>query len=234
MTRLLTTRLRTTIVFLIFCWPMAALAEETSRQPESEGPLHPSRLAAESDLVALTQLEGLDYERRRGFPVSGHAWAEVLIRYKAPRPIDLLRIEESGLGPDRCYFPDVPLWQELPRYLVFLDQAEGRNFTGHRGGCMLEVLVTSDHRYAVRWPQDNLVLRDEELEWVEALDFIGPGATIDSSEMTSLRREALIRDYAMEAVDRSQLRYTRGIPLAVFRDRIIGNDALGAEPSREK
>jgi hypothetical protein len=194
--------------------------------------LHPSRLAAESDLVALIQLERLDYERRRGIPVGGKAWAEILIGYKSDDDIDLLRIEEEGLGPDRCYFPEVPLWQELPRYLVFLQRADGHDFRGHRGGCMLEVLVTADSRYAVRWPQDRLLLDDDQLSLVETLDFVGPGATVDGAELTSIRREELIRDYAMEEIDDRQLRYTRGIPLEIFRRQVIGRDALSDSARR--
>lgn len=224
-------------LILTLVLPHPASAQEADSPASAERPLHPSQLALESDLVALIQLERLSYDRRRGFPVGGHAWADVLIRYKAEQPIDLLRIEEQGLGPDRCYFPDVPLWQELPRYLVFLHRAGDRDFTGHRGGCMLEVLVTADHRYAVRWPQVGLVLNDDELELVETLEFIGPGATIDGAELTSLRREALMRDDAMEQAAGTALRYTRGIPLEVFRERIMGNQALardGRQRGRKK
>jgi len=219
----------TIALILTFFLPTPALAQEAGSQAASDRPLHPSRLASESDLVALIQLERLNYERRRGFPVGGHAWVDVLIRYKTDQPIDRLRIEETGLGPDRCYFPDVPLWQELPRYLVFLHRAGRGDFAGHRGGCMLDVLVTAEHRYAVRWPQNGLTLNDDELELVEALEFIGPGATIEGAELTSLRKEALMRDYAMEEAGGTALRYTRGIPLEIFREQIIGNQALTRE-----
>jgi hypothetical protein len=188
--------------------------------------LHPSQLAAESDLVVLGQLDRLDYERRRGFPVGGTAWVDVLVRYKVPQPIDLIRIVEEGFGPDRCYFPDIPLWQELPRYLLFLNRGEGRDYTGHRAGCMLEVLVTADNRYAVRWPQDALLLNEDELELVEELDFIGPGAAVDATDTTSIGRAALIEDYYMEDLGNRTLRYTRGIPLEVFREQIMGSEAL--------
>lgn len=213
-------------LILTLSLPALALCQDDPEQAAEAGPLHPAQLAAESDLVALIQLESLNYERRRGFPVSGHAWGEVLISYKWEQAIDVVRIEEEGLGPDRCYFPDVPLWQELPRYLVFLNRARPQSFTGHRRGCMLEVLVTGDHRYAVRWPQDGLVLTEEEKSLIEELDFIGPGSRIDSSEMTSLRREALMRDFYMEDAGNFELRYSRGVPLSVFREQIIGGAAL--------
>jgi hypothetical protein len=213
------------ILTLMLALPHAA-AQESSPPMTAEGTLHPSRLAAESDLVVLVQLERTDYQRRRGFPVSGTAWARVLLRYKVPEPIDLVRIDEEGFGPDRCYFPDVPLWQELPRYLLFLERGEGRDYTGHRAGCMLEVLVTRDNRYAVRWPQDDLLLNEEDLALVETLEFIGPGATLDASDSTTMERAALIEDDAMEDLGDRTLRYTRGIPLEVFRERIMGSDAL--------
>jgi len=219
------------VIGAIACLGLARIAfgDDGASTLSEVGPApHPSQRAQQSDFVALIQLERLDYERRRGFPVGGRAWAEVLIRYKSDQPIDLLRIEEEGLGPERCYFPDVPLWQELPRFLVFLHRAEGQDFRGHRGGCMLEVLVTADNRYAVRWPQDRLTLREEDRRWIETLDFVGPGSTIDGDEFTSIRRDQLVRDYAMEEIEGRRLRYTRGIPLETFRREILGPDALRA------
>jgi len=206
--------------------PQESSDQATDSEAGASGPLHPAQLAAESDVVVLAQLDRLDYERRRGFPVSGSGWARVLLRYKVQDPIDLVRIVEEGFGPDRCYFPDVPLWQELPRFLLFLNRGEGRDYTGHRGGCMLEVLVTDNNSYAVRWPQDDLVLNDDELALIEELAFVGPGSTRDVSEMTSISREALLRDYSMEDIGEFTFRYTRGIPLSVFRKQIIGSEAL--------
>ncbi|AKS42588.1 hypothetical protein [Wenzhouxiangella marina] len=218
--------MKKTILMLLAGLFSASAFAQSPEGSEAVQRLHPSQLAAESDVVVLAQLDRLDYQRRRGFPVSGNAWIRVLVPYKLPRPMDLIRIVEDGFGPDRCYFPDVPLWQELPRYLMFLNEVDNRDFEGNRGGCMLEVLVTSDNRYAVRWPQDGLVLDEEELELVEELDFIGPGATIDVTDTTSISRAALIEDYYMVDDGDFRFRYTRGIPLEVFRSSIMGRESL--------
>ncbi len=213
-----------TLSLLSAAWPLSAQPETTD---QAFTPLHPSQLAAESDLVALVQLDRTNYQRRRDFPVSGDAWVQVLLPYKVPGPTDRIKIVEEGFGDDRCYFPEAPLWAEAPRFLMFLKREEdGRDFEGHRGGCMLEVAVTTDNRYAVRWPQDLLVLDDDELDLIEELQFAGPGAMVDLSEETRLGRERMAERYFMVEDKDQHYRYTRGIPLEVFRERILGSENL--------
>ena len=68
--------------------PPVAGQDETEAEYQ---PLHPSQLAAESDAVVLAQVDRVNYETRRGFPVSGAAWIRVLVRYKVPSPIDFVK-----------------------------------------------------------------------------------------------------------------------------------------------
>jgi hypothetical protein len=203
---------------LLILLPALLLAEDT---PPPR--MTPAELAADSDLVVLAQLDRVNYEERRGFPVKGTAWLNVLVRYKVDQPIDMIRLVEEGFGPDRCYFDDIPMWQELPRYLLFLNRTEGRSFEGNRNGCKLEVLVTRDNRYAVRWPQENLHLDAAGEALVQELDFHGPNAFVDVSEMTSIRREDLTERYFLVEDEQGRFRYSRGIPIEDFRT------LLGAE-----
>jgi len=200
------------------------LADEDDAEPAPPD-LHPEALASESDLVALIQVDRTDYERRRGAPVAGTGWLQVLLPYKVQRPIDRIRVVEEGFGEDRCYFDDAPLWEEQPRYLVFLTAAEKGNFQGHRSTCKLHVLVTDDNRYAVRWPQDKLHLDEGDEALVQELDFVGPDSFIDVSEMTSIRRNDLQQQYRLEDAGDGRYRYTRGIPLEDFRT-LLGADNL--------
>jgi hypothetical protein len=211
---------RPMLVLLFLALPFVAMAEQADRVP-----MTPAELAADSDLVVLAQVDRVDYEYRRGFPVEGRAWLKVLVRYKVPEPLDYLRVAEEGLGDDRCYFADTPMWQELPRYLVFLNSDEERGFRGNRNGCRLDVLVTGDNRYAVRWPQDGLILDESELGLVRELEFQGPGAFVDVREMTSIRRDDLQERYFLVDAGSGKYRYSRGILLEDFR-RLLGEENL--------
>ncbi|MEE4329739.1 MAG: hypothetical protein V2J10_02650 [Wenzhouxiangella sp.] len=207
---------------LLLLSPLPVIADE-SEDDEPAPDLHPQALASESDLVALVQVDRTNYERRRGAPVAGNAWLDVLLPYKVQSPVDRIRVVEEGFGEDRCYFDDVPLWAEQPRYLVFLKAIERGNFQGHRSACKLQVLVTADNRYAVRWPQDELHLNEADEAMIQALDFVGPGSWIDVSEMTSIRLNDLRERYRLEDAGDGRYRYTRGILLEDFRT------LLGAE-----
>jgi len=218
-----TTTFKIALLFLLTGSLLPALAQtEDGEQPR---PMSPAELAADSDVVALVQLDRVNYETRRGFPVRGSAWVKVLVRYKVPEPMARIRIVEEGFGGDRCYFDDeIPMWREQPRYLMFLKR-ENRDFTGHRGCCKLEVLVTRDNRYAVRWPQDNLVLDETGRQLIRELDFHGTGAFVDVSEMTSIRREDIAKKYYLEDAGDNNFRYTRGILLEDFR-QLLGDENL--------
>ncbi len=218
------------LIKLLLTGLLIALTGPIAAEDDERAPATPRELADSSEIIVLAQLDRTNYEMRRGFPVSGKGWARVLIRYKVPRPIDRVRIVEEGFGDDRCYFPDTPMWQELPRYLLFLNRDEDGNHIGNRAGCMFEVLVTRDNRYAVRWPQDGLALEEGDEALVQTLDFHGPGSTMDVREMTSIRREQMREDYFLEPIEGEDglMRYTRGIPLDDFRD-LMGADNLTRE-----
>ena len=169
-------------------------------------------------------------------PVSGSTWFDVLLSYKSSGSAQRLKVVEEGIGERKCYFDDVELWSEPPRYLLFLvDDPERRTgeVRGHPDGCALAVLTSTDNEYIVRWPIDQLRFDEDVEALVEEYSFMGPGATIDLSDYLGFRREEEIARRFLQPTEdergrRFIYRYTRGIPLSDFR-RQIGRENLVTE-----
>ena len=225
-------------------WVVPAAAEDESDNADGEHQLTtPAERAAESDYVVLAQLDAYKYEEKRKFPVSGDTWFDVLLTYKAPRKIHRLTIFEEGLGDDKCYFDHVELFGEMPRFLLFLNDdpdSESGKLRGHPDGCAVAVVATTSNEYVVRWPLDSM--RFEDPEAVEALtkeyDFHGPGAFVNLGELVGYRiEEEAARQHLEKVEDRrgrhAVYRYTRGIPLNVFRTELIGAENLKPESKEE-
>lgn len=179
--------------------------------------------AATSDIVALAQLDRIDYEYNREFPVDGEAWLRPLITYRSQAPLKgVIIVREQGLSENECYFPRMAPWDERPRYLLFLVvDGETGSIEGHPDGCAIEILVTADARYAARWPQpafggDNGRGGETLQSMVEEMTFQGPMARIDASDMLiHQRRERAERDFMR--LEDSTLIPTRGIELTDLR-----------------
>lgn len=179
--------------------------------------------AATSDIVALAQLERIDYEYKRDFPVEGEAWLKPLITYRSQAPLNgVIIVREQGLSENECYFPRMAPWDERPRYLLFLlEDSESGTMKGHPDGCAIEILVTADGSYAARWPQPAFGGEHgrggEALQaLVEEMTFQGPMARIDASDMLAhRRRERAKRDFMR--LEDSTLIPTRGIELTDLR-----------------
>lgn len=179
--------------------------------------------AATSDIVALAQLDRIDYEYKRDFPVDGEAWLRPLITYRSQAPLKgVIIVREQGLSENECYFPRMAPWDERPRYLLFLvEDSESGTIKGHPDGCAIQILVTADGSYAARWPQPAFGGEDgrggEALQaLVEEMTFQGPMARIDASDMlVHQRRERAERDFMR--LEDSMLIPTRGIELTDLR-----------------
>lgn len=107
-------------------------------------------LAAEHDLVAITQQIDINYDMVRDFPKEGHGLLRVLIAYKGTERGELIEVREKGLEPFRCYYPDFE--NEGNRYLVFLNKTEDDQYQGVKPTCQLPLLVTADNAYALLYP----------------------------------------------------------------------------------
>jgi len=179
--------------------------------------------AATSDIVALAQLDRIDYKYNRDFPVDGEAWLRPLITYRSQAPVKgVIIVHEQGLSENECYFPRMAPWDERPRYLLFLvTDSETDTIKGHPDGCAIEILVTADGSYAARWPQPAFGGENgrggERLQaMVEEMTFQGPMARIDASDMLiHQRRERAQRDFMR--LEDGTLIPTRGIELTDLR-----------------
>ncbi|RFF27672.1 hypothetical protein DZK25_06555 [Wenzhouxiangella sp. 15181] len=220
---------------LLLAAPLAAQeSSESDETSESEPVTTPSQRAAESDYVALAQLDIYKYEEKREVPVGGASWFDVLVPYKVPAPIERLKVVEEGFGEGKCYFEDVELFTEMPRYLLFLvnyEDGDPGEVRGHPDGCALPIVITTDNQYVVRWPIENMRFEEDVESLVQEFEFQGPGAFIDLSDLVSYRREEEVeRLHLVPANDdrgrREIYRYTRGIPLGTFRAELIGTDNL--------
>lgn len=230
------------IALLLLALPLAAQEslgpadESTEDQPLTT----PAQRAAESDYVVLAQLRIYKYETRRDIPVKGSTWFDVLVPYKVPGPVERLKVVEEGFGQGKCYFENVELFDEMPRYLLFLvDNPEGKpgELRGHPDGCALPVVISTDNRYVVRWPIENMRFEGDAEALVQEFEFQGPGAFVDLSDLVGYRRDEEIERLDLVQVEddrgrREIYRYTRGIPLSEFRSELIGSENLTMDRMR--
>lgn len=221
--------------FLLLALSLAAQESSKSDESAENKPLTtPSQRAVESDYVVLAQLSVYKYEKKREVPVSGNSWFDVLVPYKVPMPVERMKVVEEGFGEHKCYFDEAELFGELPRYLLFLvdyEEGDAGEVRGHPDGCALPVVTTKDNQYAVRWPIDNMRFEGDVESLVQEFEFVGPGAFIDLSDLVSYRREEEAERLHLVPVEddrgrREIYRYTRGIPLGVFREELIGTENL--------
>jgi len=189
-----------------------------------------SDLAAAVDLVALVQVEQTQYKYRRGFPIEGYADLRLLIPYKLDAKTDLVRVRESGLRADGCYFPQTFLGDEGARFLVFLAAAANAEdgipeYLPHPMGCKQSVLVNAEHDYVLRYPlEGNVRLSDKQRSWLEKFDFSDPAAFAGEPDLTPGRKQKLA-EQVDGLVDERGVKYTRGIHIRHFRE-LIGKENL--------
>jgi len=155
----------------------------------------------------------------------------VLVPYKVPHPVERLKVVEEGFGEGKCYFEDVELFTELPRYLLFVNDAKDGEVTGHPDGCAIPVVSTTDNQYVVRWPIEGMRFEQDVESLVQEFEFVGPGAFIDLSDLVGYRIEEEVErlDLVPAEDDRGRraiYRYTKGIPLSTFRSELIGTENL--------
>lgn len=213
--------------------PLAAQGQLPAETEKAEiTPLSLAELAAQADLVALVQIADTDYEYTRDFPSGGTAFLKVLIPYKVTRALeDLIEVYEEGLHDFECYFPNPTVLEEGRRFLVFLRFSAEVNeqYNGLAQGCALEVLVTRENRYALRYPLEGMALLGDHGQHAAELAFADAYALVDDNNMSPDKRNAFLKEgWLVE--DGERYRFTHGIDLSRAR-QLLGPEILTLDRS---
>jgi hypothetical protein len=195
--------------------------------PPPAGPISLSELTVRSDLVALVQVQDTDYEFTRGFPSGGTAYLKVLIPYKANRTSGgLIEVYEEGLHENECYFDAPTVFEEGRRYLVFLRSSKAftGQYQGHPNGCALEVFVTHENLYALKFPLTGIQLADDLGSYATEVAFSDGNAYVDDEKISHAVRNDLLARGLLVRFD-GRFGYTHGIDLATART-LMGPGAL--------
>jgi len=200
--------------------------DQDSTIPIPSEPVAFAELAARADLVAVVRVLDTDYEYTRGFPSGGTAFLQVLIAYKVGRPLeDIIKVYEEGLHAGECYFENPTVWEEGRRHLVFLKFSPDVDdqYNGLPGGCKLDVLVSRDNRYALRYPVSGLAVTDDLKPFARRMDFSDEYAHVKDENISPGERQALL-DAGYLVKNGQRFAFTHGIELSVIR-KLMGPDA---------
>ena len=186
-----------------------------------------SSLAAKSDLVAVAHVRDTEYTYTRSFPSEGSAFLRLLITYKSDRTAeDIIKVYEKGLHPHECYFESPDVFGEGRRYLVFFrrDHDDPDIYRGLEEGCALEILVTDDNRYALKYPVEGIELTDDLEKLASRFEFRDNNAVVsDESLAPELRNDLLERGLIVPY--QGDYKYTHGVDLTTAR-KLISAEAL--------
>lgn len=194
-----------------------------------------TELAAEADLVAVAQVVDTDYIYTRSFPSEGTAILKTLISYKAdPEGQEYIEVYEKGLHPNECYFESPEFFLEGRRYLVFFkrDLEDPELYRGLTQGCALEILVTEDSSYALKYPVQGIQLEEKFDNLANEYEFRDQHALVSEESLSPAERDDLLeRGLIVQYED--QFKYTHGVDLTTVR-KLIDADALNVKPSLKR
>ena len=210
---------------LLLCSTLVLASEKATNLNETDQKLAAtslSELAASADLVAVAQVRDTDYSYTRSFPSEGKAFLRILIPYKLNKPnLEMIEVYEKGLHQNECYFESPTVLEEGRRYLVFLriDPEDPENYLGLKPGCALEILVTGNNRYALKYPVEGINISDKLNELATKLEFhdnyaLVAGEDLDPSDRDDLLTRGLIIPY------QGKFKYTHGVDLTTARGLI--------------
>ena len=198
--------------------------------PELQAETNPvslSSLAARSDLVALAQVRDTEYTYTRSFPSEGSAFLQLLITYKPGRTAeDIVRVYEKGLHPHECYFESPAVFGEGRRYLVFFrrDHDEPEVYRGLEEGCALEILVTADNRYALKYPVEGIEFTDDLEKLATSYEFRDNNAVVSDESLSPTVRNYLL-ERGLIIPYQGNYKYTHGVDLTAAR-KLISTESL--------
>ena len=210
---------------LLFISAATAVADPSN--PDDDGPARAApisltELAMKADLVAVAQVKDTDYVYAHSFPNEGSAYLKILIAYKLNNPVEeIVEIYEKGLHPGECYFENPTVFEEGRRYLVFfrLDPEDPEIYRGMPEGCALELFVTQDNQYALKYPVEGIDLTDKLAELVSNYDYHDNYAVVPEESLSPTRRDELLAEgLIIPYLD--DFKYTRGIDLTTVRSLI--------------
>lgn len=202
-------------------------AADDQEQPPETLKISLTELAAKADLVAIAQVKDTDYVFTRSFPSEGSTYLKILITYKVNRPgEEIIEIYEKGLHPNECYFENPTVFEEGRRYLVFFrnDPEDPEVYRGLAEGCALEILVTQDNRYALKYPVRGLNLSDNVDGLASEYDFHDYYALVDEESLSPDERDDLLAR-GLIVPHQGKFKYTHGIDLTSAR-KLITAEAL--------
>lgn len=220
---------------LLPCTALLLAANGQAQEETAEDRPTPTlaELVSAADLVAVVRVLDTDYEYTREFPSGGTAFLQVLVPYKVSRPLeDIIEVYDEGLHEGECYFENPTVLEEGRRHLVFLKFSEDfeDQYNGLDAGCKLDVLVTDENRYALRYPLRGLPLADDVSVLARALTYQDSYAVVAEADITPPERIRLLEQGFLEPAGEQRFRFTHGIPLEAFRS-LVGPDVLTLDRS---
>jgi len=214
------------LVFSTLAFASDKTAETESKEQQKQA-ISLTELAMKADLVAIAQVKDSDYVFTRSFPSEGSAYLKILIAYKMNRPgEEIIEVYEKGLHPNECYFENPTVFEEGRRYLVFFrnDPDEPEIYRGFPEGCALEVFVSKDSRYVLKYPVTGFKLADSLDKLATEYDFRDNYALVSEESLSPSERDDLLsRGLIIPYQDK--FKYTHGIDLTTAR-KLITSEAL--------
>lgn len=219
-------------LLLVFSTLVYASEKISAEVDTDTPPVSLSSLAAKADLVAVAQVKDTDYVYTRSFPSEGSAFLKILIAYKFNKPTEeIVEVYEKGLHPHECYFENPTVLEEGRRYLVFfrIDPEDPEIYRGLAQGCALEILVTGDNRYALKYPIKGLELADKLDELAVKYEFRDNYAVVSEESLSPTERDDLLAR-GLIIPYQGKFKYTHGVDLTAARN-LISAEALKPERS---
>lgn len=177
-----------------------------------------------ADLVAVAQVDDIEYEKVRKLNAKGYAFLNILIPYKGAKKDEPIAVIASGFEDNACYYPD--RINEGERFLVFLKKApkeKSNVYYGFKPYCQMQILLSETGYYILRTPLDDKVF-DINPDLIEDHKFNDPHAMIDSTLWTSIKRDDYAKSYQCKIIEEDLsttksyfLRYTQGVPIYKVR-----------------
>jgi hypothetical protein len=177
-----------------------------------------------ADLVAIVQVDDIEYKKVRNLNAEGYAYLKVRVAYKGAIHGESIAVVAKGFDDNICYYPDRS--NEGERFLAFLKKAPDEKsnvYYGFKPYCQMQVLLSDIGQYILRTPlDDNSFSIDSEL--IESQNFNDPHAQFDTTLWTSTKRDEYVSQYQCKIIESEDtlqryyhLRYTQGVPIYKIR-----------------